>query len=177
MDIIDRTTLYEGAYIRILEAAYRDSRGREHLWQYASRTNDPWVVTLIVTSKDTGKILLIRQHRVPIESEQIEFPAGLLEENESIEEAALRELREETGYEADIVRISPLLPKSAGLTDERTAFVFCESNESRKGEAEPDENEEIECFWVHPSEFFDYLAKYPDVTVAAEVYAYFIGKA
>ena len=37
----------------------------------------------------------------------LEFPAGLIDDNESPEAAALRELEEETGYKGDVAECSP----------------------------------------------------------------------
>ena len=46
------------------------------------------------------KILLVKQYRYVVGEYTIEVPAGKLEANESMEESALRELEEETGYTA-----------------------------------------------------------------------------
>ena len=50
------------------------------------------------SSKDPPSILLQKQFRPPIDAVTIEVPAGLLDEGETAEECAVRELREETGY-------------------------------------------------------------------------------
>lgn len=42
--------------------------------------------------------MLEKQWRAPVDKMVIEVPAGLIDEGESAEEAAVRELREETGY-------------------------------------------------------------------------------
>lgn len=46
------------------------------------------------------KTLVISQYRPPLRAWSIEFPAGLIDEGETPEEAARRELEEETGYVA-----------------------------------------------------------------------------
>lgn len=54
--------------------------------------------------KLTGtEVLLQKQFRPPIDKICIEFPAGLVDEGETPEEAALRELREETGYVGELI--------------------------------------------------------------------------
>jgi ADP-ribose pyrophosphatase len=45
-----------------------------------------------------GQAILVRQHRPAIARTLLEIPAGLIEEGESAEEAAVRECEEETGY-------------------------------------------------------------------------------
>ena len=47
----------------------------------------------------------------------VEFPAGLIDEGESPEEAAVRELKEETGYEGKVLDCSPTIVADPGLTD------------------------------------------------------------
>ena len=52
-----------------------------------------------ILQKATGpEIVLQKQFRPPIEKVVIEVPAGLVDENESAAESAIRELKEETGY-------------------------------------------------------------------------------
>lgn len=52
-----------------------------------------------------------RQFRPPAGRVVIEFPAGLVDPNETLEECALRELREETGYVGELVggEMKPLI--------------------------------------------------------------------
>lgn len=45
-----------------------------------------------------NEVLLVKQFRKPAEKPLLEIPAGKLEKNEEREEAAKRELEEETGY-------------------------------------------------------------------------------
>lgn len=49
------------------------------------------------------------QYRAPIDKVTIEVPAGLIDEGETVEEAAIRELKEETGYVAKAVETSPMM--------------------------------------------------------------------
>jgi 8-oxo-dGTP pyrophosphatase MutT (NUDIX family) len=44
------------------------------------------------------EIVLQKQYRPPIDKVVIEIPAGLVDEGETAEQAAVRELREETGF-------------------------------------------------------------------------------
>ena len=59
----------------------------------------PGAVTLIPINS-RGQIIFIRQYRHPAGQVLLELPAGTLDEGESPEECALRELREEIGMSA-----------------------------------------------------------------------------
>lgn len=73
---------------------------------------------LAVRELPTGaELLLEKQFRAPAGKLVVEFPAGLVDEGETVEEAALRELREETGYVGEVVR------EPAG---QRPMFFSCE---------------------------------------------------
>uniref|UniRef100_A0A8C0J4C5 ADP-sugar pyrophosphatase n=1 Tax=Chelonoidis abingdonii TaxID=106734 RepID=A0A8C0J4C5_CHEAB len=68
-------------------------------------------------------IVLVKQFRPPMGGYCLEFPAGLIEGNESPESAALRELEEETGYKGDVVECSPAVCLDPGLTNCTTHLV------------------------------------------------------
>ena len=55
-----------------------------------------WVSVVPITSD--GDIVLVRQYRHGIDAPTVEVPGGMIDENEEPAVAALRELREETGY-------------------------------------------------------------------------------
>lgn len=97
-----------------------------------------------------GRILLVRQYRLPAGKSLWELPAGKVDEGEKVLAAARRELAEETGYRAR--RWKKLLSffVSPGYVAERmTIFVATDLVE---GEASPMEDERIECHWFAPSE-------------------------
>lgn len=95
-------------------------------YQYVTRSIGKCVVEIISTTEHE-KILLIEQFRPILGKLVLEWPAGLVgDENidETIAEAAKKELLEETGYSSDTVIILQNGPSSSGLTDEIIHFVY-----------------------------------------------------
>lgn len=69
--------------------------------------------------------LIILQYRPPVEAVCVEFPAGLIDEGETPEQAAVRELKEETGYEGKVCHMSRELSKQPGMTNAVLQVLDC----------------------------------------------------
>lgn len=68
---------------------------------------------------------MILQYRPPVEAICVEFPAGLIDEGETPEQAAVRELKEETGYEGKVCDRSPTLSNQPGMTNANMQVLDC----------------------------------------------------
>ena len=86
-----------------------------------------------------GKILLQRQYRYPVRSWQWELPGGFIDPGETPEEAAVRELGEETGY--TVKKLCPLgaFYPSFGSTNEKIWLFMAECGEMGDIDREPGE--------------------------------------
>lgn len=100
---------------------------------------------VILARNSEGKILLIRQFRLPLRKQLWELPAGRIDAGETSLQAARRELKEETGYRAKKwKRIFEFYP-SPGFCDEKmTAFL---AEELTLGECDPEPYELIQKHW------------------------------
>jgi 8-oxo-dGTP pyrophosphatase MutT (NUDIX family) len=100
----------------------------------------------VVAVADDGRILLVGQHRYTLDEYSWEIPEGGVGEDEPLVEGARRELREETGYEAESWRELCRMTLSNSVTDERgTIFV---ATGLRAGEAAPEATEDLALRWA-----------------------------
>ena len=97
----------------------------------STRKNTPDGVIIYSIVKDTDgaqKVVLIRQYRYPIDDFIYEFPAGLVDAGETYAQAAVRELKEETGLTLEPITVAPEYEKpyftTIGMTDESCAAVY-----------------------------------------------------
>ena len=97
-------------------------------WEIVQRCNVSGVVVIAAKTKDDNMIL-IKQYREAVQTSVIELPAGVAGDqgNESLEEAARRELLEETGYQAEHMRLLFTGVTSPGLCDELLSFFVTDS--------------------------------------------------
>ncbi len=93
---------------------------------------------------DDPQILLIRQYRYAAERYLYEVPAGRLDANEAPEHCARRELREETGCEAERVEHMFTMYTTPGFTDERIHVFMAVGLTRGEVAREPDEFIEVE---------------------------------
>jgi len=97
---------------------------------------------------DRGRILLVRQYRLPARQYLWELPAGRVDEGETPLQAARRELVEETGYRAkQWKKIAVFYPSPGFLAEKMTIFL---ATGLSAGESTPMEDERIETRWFSP---------------------------
>jgi len=95
------------------------------------------VAILPVISRD--RILLINQYRYPVGKWILEVPAGTIKDGESPDECALRELEEETGYKARILKKMLTIYPSPGYSTESIHIYVASGLEKSTQKLEEDE--------------------------------------
>jgi ADP-ribose pyrophosphatase len=124
----------EGQFVRALR------RGK---WEYASRARN--IRAVVILAEHDGKVILVEQARVPTDCRCIELPAGLVgdqDPNATVEETAIKELEEETGFTAERVERLGDFYSSPGMLAE--GFTLVRADDVRKiGEGGGDESEDI----------------------------------
>ena len=151
---ISRSPVCQGRWLALSELKYRSHDGSERTWECAERVSCAGAVAVIATLKPSGRLVIVRQYRPPLDAFAIEFPAGLIDRNEKPEDTAIRELKEETGYIGRLARMLPVGYNSPGLTPEGVHVAIVEIDEAAQGPLETkfDESESIETLLVSAKE-------------------------
>lgn len=86
------------------------------------------VIIYSVYGEKKDKVVLIRQYRYPLDGYVYEFPAGLVDEGEDFKTAGIREMKEETGLDLEVIPVAAAYEKpyymSVGMTDECCGTVY-----------------------------------------------------
>jgi 8-oxo-dGTP pyrophosphatase MutT (NUDIX family) len=100
-----------------------------------------WVNVIPMTPEQ--EVVLIRQYRHGTREVTLEIPGGIVEPGDSPQEAARRELREETGYEAaEMIDLGFVHPNPAFL--DNRCYTFLARGARRAGPQIQDEKEDIQ---------------------------------
>jgi ADP-ribose pyrophosphatase len=154
--------LTDERWLNLFDVRYVAKTGDEKSWQLATRQTIPKCVTgrygrpdavvIVPFHTEKDKMVITREYRVPLNDYEYGFPAGLVDDGESVEQATRRELREETGLTVSrFIKISPPIYSSAGMTDESVAMVYVEC-EGKLSNTANTEFELIEVLLITPAE-------------------------
>ena len=155
---INKRTVYEGKFLRFVGGTYIDSSGCLREWEFIERVNCNGIVAIVPVT-DAHEVLLIRQYRPPVNNYVIEFPAGLNDKGDTLEEAARRELLEETGYYAGRMIFLTKGPLSSGASGEILS-VYLARDLVFKGIGGRDETEDIEVISIPIEKLCDRLSAF-----------------
>ena len=112
-----KQTLYEGQWLRLVRIGH---------WESCERTHAQGMAVIVIAVTPNDDVLFVEQYRVPLGARTIEMPAGLVGDDhaeDTLVDAARRELIEETGWSAGRVEVLLTGPTSSGMSNERIAFV------------------------------------------------------
>lgn len=126
-------------WLKLQTISYTDQDGKARKWDVATRSTkqspdkaDAVVIIPLLRSAGSEQVetLLVEQFRPPVGKMAVSFPAGLIDEGESPRDAALRELREETGFVGEkckvVPKLSPEVCMSPGMSDASAHCVLVE---------------------------------------------------
>lgn len=107
-----------------------------------------------------NQMILVKQYRKAIERAIYEIPAGKLElgEEDSLEDAALRELEEETGYTSPKLTLLSDFYSAIGFCNERIRLYLADELVKVENPRPMDEDEVIELYYVSLEEALELIA-------------------
>lgn len=155
-------------YFKVDEAIYKevDEDGKESTYSRL-KLNRPDAVAVMVYNSDLDTVVLVKQERYPIkekvDSPIFEIPAGKIDGDEEPKKTAIREIKEEIGYEIEddnLVAVSRFFA-SPGYSSEMIylfAASVVESQRTTDGGGVESEHENIDIYNVPVGQFFDMVA-------------------
>lgn len=142
-----RRVAYENPWITVWHDDVTRPDGSPGIYGVVHFTN---LAAGVVVLDDDDRVLLVGQHRYTLDAYSWELPEGGVPPGESALDGARRELREETGVEADDWRELARFDLSNSVSDE-TGVVFA-ARATSHGAAAPEPSEELAVRWVAFSE-------------------------
>lgn len=146
MKVISSKELLANKLFRVVEEEATDPSG---FTIHRAIVRHPGSAVMMAVDEQ-GRVLLVRQYRLPAQAELWEIPAGRIDPGETALEAAKRELREETGYAAESWEQLASYYPTPGYVDERMTLYM--ATNLTEGEAQPMDDERIEKRWFTQDE-------------------------
>ena len=120
-EIIGGETIYAGKLLTLRRDQVRLENGREATREVVVH---PGAVAIVPVLPD-GRVIMVRQYRHAAGRALLEIPAGTLDQlGEAVEAAAIRELREETGYSAAHLALLVAFYTAPGFCTERITLFL-----------------------------------------------------
>lgn len=132
----------QGPDLKLFRARFdwvRNPRNRHTVKATVLQAQD-WVNVVALTPE--GKVLVVYQYRFGTQRVTTEIPAGIIEDGETSHEAAIRELKEETGYTSDEWEYLGYVEPNPAFLDNR-CHHWLARNAERTQPPEPDEGENV----------------------------------
>lgn len=124
---IDEEVLYHGRVFDLARVRYQLPNGKEHAYDLIKHHGAVTILPL----DDQGRIWFVRQYRIGAQQMLLELPAGLLEEGETPEASAYREVQEEVGMAAGTLqRLGEFFMVPGYSTEKLVAFLATGLSES-----------------------------------------------
>ncbi|VZH97518.1 unnamed protein product [Fusarium fujikuroi] len=178
----------EAKWITLKKIEYVDQVGKARTWEVATRktrgksgVDAVAMGNILLHPSKPASTLLVIQYRPPLDAYTIEWPAGLIDAEETAEEAAVREFKEETGYDCKVLSVSPAQAADPGMTNANMQLAMVEvqlGENDEEPEQRLDDGEHIQREIIPLSELYERLVEYSKrerTVVAAKLFHFAAG--
>jgi len=152
LEVLSSKVVYKGKVFSVTSDKVREPNGVTAT-RDVIRHSGSVVILPVDETDDEPRVLLERQYRYAAEEYLWELPAGRIDPGESALAGAKRELIEETGYRAKQWKKALTFYASPGFLDETMTIYL--ARDLTPGEAQPEEDESIECHLIPLSQAVD----------------------
>lgn len=159
---ISRKLAYKGKRVQVEELEYL--HGDKVIYREHVKAGNASVILPIT---DNNKVIMIQEARTPIGKVILALPAGMIEEGEEAEKAAIRELEEETGYLARNIEFLREYHPSVGYSDEKIKLYLATNMVKTKQRL--DDEEEINVIEIPLEELIEMLDKNEIITASTTI--------
>ncbi|XP_056133868.1 ADP-sugar pyrophosphatase [Lampris incognitus] len=188
--VVKEEVMTAGKWVKLEKTTYVDPAGNTRTWESVKRTtrqtnseaDGVGIIALLKRTLHKDCVVMVKQFRPPLGCCTLEFPAGLIDDGESAEAAALRELKEETGYKGEVVGVTPVTCLDPGLSNCTTQLITVNINGDDQENINPTQQlgdgEFVEVILLPLDEFqtkIDGLLKKDKIVVDSKVYIFAMG--
>jgi len=194
--VTSKETVYSAKWLRFCKVSFKDTRTPDKIlqWESVERTTRPAtsdidgvdIVSVVQSKLKPGQdmIALVLNYRPPVDQFILEFPAGLVDAAETCEQAALRELKEETGLSGAVEFVSPVTYVDPWKSNEaaRTVEVRIDADEpsNMNPQAYLQDNEQIQLLYFPlrglMKALLDFLSRHQEkVGIEEKLYCFALG--
>ncbi|KAM8740726.1 ADP-sugar pyrophosphatase isoform 1-T2 [Acanthopagrus schlegelii] len=169
--IVKEELIAAGKWVKLEKTTYVDPAGNTRTWETAKRTtrqtntqaDGVGIIALLKRTLHKDCVVMVKQFRPPMGCYTLEFPAGLIDEGECAEAAALRELKEETGYKGEVVGVTPVTCLDPGLSNCTTQIIMVNINGDEMENINPTQQlgEQTHSFIHRVIHYIQKMLKYP----------------
>lgn len=168
----DTSTIAKCRVFDVMKAKRRSYDGHKSDFFYLNTRDWVTVIPVHKLANNEEEFLMVRQFRHGDKHIHTEFPAGIVDEGETPEQTALRELQEETGYTGKLTLIGQLNPNPALFKNKNYTFLAEDIWPINTGQ-HLDEEERLKVVSINVREVGRYMGIAPEFSHAIMVQAYY----
>ncbi len=166
---LNRELVHKGAIIDYYQDTIKVPNGNIVKWDFIKHKG----AAAVVAVREDGKLLMVRQYRNALDRETLEIPAGGLNSvDEPTDEAAKRELEEETGFRAGKLELMLTIRTTVAFCNEKIDVYVATDLKSGRQHLDEDEYINVEAYDIDELAQMVYDCKIQDGKTVAAIMAY-----